>query len=680
MQKRVFTKNDLSFILTAILISLSFVYPEMLLVYRRGFIKSAYVFDNSIVTALGLGCTVLMLFGFFSRQLIGRIAGIVISEAAAFFYTIEYFLDETYSAFMSISSISVGAKGVLASYRDLIMNVLRYGWKDIFLFQAVPIVLIAVTVIFRKDKEAAGSTLRTIAFMLAAASIIVCPMSLWSMEHRDPRYTYEYSFNDAVKSFGLSNALYLDVKYAKEGVPEAPRSIYGGKVYYRDDAIWNELDADWDAMEKAAEGTDLELITEIIENSEGTEKNEFTGMFKGKNLVQITIESFSEELLDTGYFPLLKRMAENGIVVEDFYHPFWGGSTISGEAAVLSGILPTDGAASMQNMVGKNNGYTLASDFNKLGYRTVALHNGDEYYYNRTVTHPAAGFSEFYSDGTGMESYLVSGEWPRSDLDMFRYIIDDMEKNYDGNFYMYIMSFSGHGLYNFSGNEMAVKNRELIKGSKYYDLWQIGGYVSCSLDFELGLELFCEYLEEKGILEDTVFVMTDDHYPYALQKGSAWHNEVNYLADWYGYEPNTQPQRDHNSLIIWSPFLETLDEEDRIIVKDPVYALDILPTLKNLFGIEYESRMFTGRDILSDSDPLVIWANSSWLTDKGYYDSTSGRFIPSDPDEEVTDAYIEEIKQKVRDKMSVARNFKTTDFYDFYSQYLTPPEGQDAQE
>ena len=80
--------------------------------------------------------------------------------------------------------------------------------------------------------------------------------------------------------------------------------------------------------------------------------------------------------------------------------------------------------------------------------------------------------------------------------------------------------------------------------------------------------------------------------------------------------------------------------------------------------------MFTGRDILSDSEALVIWANSSWMTDKGYYDSTAGIFYPKDSDEEISDAYIEGIKQKVRDKMSVARSFVTTDFYDFYSQFL----------
>ncbi|MBO4819819.1 MAG: LTA synthase family protein [Firmicutes bacterium] len=666
-------KYDISYIISAILVSLSFAYPEMILAMGRGFNMETYVLENSLLLALSLGLLFVVVFGLFMPQRFFRVIGIIVSEAAAFFYTVEYFLDETYSAFMSISSISVGAGGVLASYKDLIMNVIRNGWKDILLFQAVPLALILFTVLFRKFKNAAQGHIKGIVAMLAISCMIMSVISIGHQIEYEPRYTYEYSFTDAVKSFGLSNALYLDVKYTKNGVPEAPRSIYGGKIYYPDDLVRNELDVDWDAMKKAAEGTDKELIVDILENTYSTEKNEFTGMFQGKNLVQITIESFSEELLDTGYFPLLKRMADNGIVIKDYYHPFWGGSTISGEAAVISGLLPTAGAASMQNMIGKNNGYTLTSDFNKLGYRTVAYHNGDEYYYNRTDTHPAVGFSEFYSDGTGMESYLISGEWPRSDLDMFRYIIDDMEANYDGNFYLYIMTFSGHGLYNFSGNEISVKNHELLKGSKYYDLWHIGGYVSCSLDFELGLELFCEYLEEKGLLEDTVFVMTDDHYPYALQKGSAWHNDVNYLTDLYGYEPVTQPQRDHNSLIIWSPFLETLDEDDKIIVEDPAYALDIVPTMKNLFGIEYESRMFTGRDILSDSEPLVIWANSSWMTDKGYYDSTSGVFTSSDPSETVSTAYIDSIKQKVRDKMSVARSFVNTDFYDFYSQYLTDP-------
>ncbi len=669
-------KQNISYFITTILISLSFAYPEMLLAIRRGFSKEAYVLDNSLFLTLSLGMLFAVIFGIFGHQLVARIAGILLSEAVAFFYTVEYFLDETYSAFMSLTSIAVGAGGVIASYRDLILNVIRNGWKDILLFQAIPFLLIAVTIIARKYAKAPQRPIKGIFAMLTATCIVISLMSIGHQIENDARYTYEYSFSDVVRGFGLSNAIYLDVKYTFNGVPEAPRSIYGGKIYYADDVSRNELEVDWDAMKEAAKGTDKELITEIIENSYSSGKNEFTGMFEGKNLIQITVESFSEELLDTGYFPLLRRMADNGIVIKDYYHPFWGGSTISGEAAVISGFLPTAGAASMQNMIGKNNGYTLAADFNKLGYRTVAYHNGDEYYYNRTDTHPAVGFSEFYSDGTGMESYLVSGEWPRSDEDMFRFIIDDFEAHNNGNFYAYIMTFSGHGLYNFSGNEIAVKNHELLKGSKYYDLWHVGGYVSCSLDFELGLELLYDYLDEKGILEDTVFVMTDDHYPYALQKGSAWYNDVNYLTDLYGYEPKTQPQRDHNSLIIWTPFLETLDEEDKIVVEEPVYTLDILPTLKNLFGIDYESRMFTGRDILSDMDPRVIWANSSWMTELGYYDSTEGSFYPKDENTTVPAKYIDEIKQKVRDKISVARNFVNTDYYDFYSQFLLDPDDE----
>ena len=671
MKKMDIRKDKFNAYISFVLVSLSFAYPEFLVFLKRGFNKDAYVLDNSLFLTLSIGLVLAYLISFIPWRVLKGILAFAVSEGAAFVYTIEYFLDETYSVFMSPSSISLGAKGVIASYKDMMINVIRNGWKDILLFQAIPFAVILAAIVFRKAKPyTAKAHVKGIFSMLTASCLILSGMSICNLASSDPRFTYEYNFNGAVRSFGLAGAVGLDLRYSKTGVPEPPRSIYGGIIYPDDDVPRNVLDADWEAIKDEAKGTQTLLVAELIEKQESSEKNDFTGMFKGKNLVQITVESFSKELLDTGYFPLLKRMADNGIVIEDYYHPFWGGSTISGEAAVISGILPTEGATSMQNMIGKNNGYTLASDFNELGYRTVAYHNGDEYYYNRTDTHPAVGFSEFYSDGTGMESYLVSGEWPRSDLDMFNFIIDDFEEHDAENFYAYIMTFSGHGLYNFYGNEIGAKNHELLKGSKYYDLQQLGGYVSCSLDFELGLELFYDYLDEKGLLEDTVFVMTDDHYPYALQKGSAWYNDVNYLSDLYGYEPETQPQRDHNSLIIWTPFLETLDEEDKIVVEDPVYALDIVPTLKNLFGIDYESRMFTGRDILSDTDPLVIWVDSSFMTDKGYYDSSAGIFYPKDENEYIPAIYVEQIKQKVRDKMTIARNFVSSDFYDLYSRHL----------
>jgi len=476
------------------------------------------------------------------------------------------------------------------------------------------------------------------------------------------KYTYDYVFDDAVRTFGVTKSVALDIKYAISGIPIkelAPVDDIDEDPNPTEYAE-HKLNIDWEGFwDSIGNNSGLNSAASVVTSTKASQENEYTGLFEGKNLVLITVESFSKELIREDFFPLIYKMANEGIVVEDYYHPFWGGSTTSGETAILTGLIPTDGAKTMQNTLGKNNNYTLAPMLSQRNYSCIAYHNGDYDYYSRYKTHPSLGFSAFYSYGSGMEDWLTD-TWPRGDLEMFRFIEEDV-KNYD-NFYAYIMTFSGHGLYNFTGNEIGKKNRSLLQGTEYYNQKRIGGYIACSMDLELGLEEFVASLEERGVLENTVFVLTTDHYAYALQNGDAWLNDRNYLEDLFGYYPDTQIKRDHNALIIWSPCLA--EQENQIVVSDPCSAIDILPTLLNLFGVEYDSRIYAGRDILSDEDPLVIWANSSWLTDKGSYDSTTGVFTPNEG-EAIPDNYVQEISDKVRNKMTLSRNFISNDFYKY---------------
>ena len=56
-------------------------------------------------------------------------------------------------------------------------------------------------------------------------------------------------------------------------------------------------------------------------------------------------------------------------------------------------------------------------------------------------------------------------------------------------------------------------------------------------------------------------------------------------------------------------------------------SLDVMPTLSNLFGLEYDSRLIAGKDILSDTPGLVIFSNYSFITQEGSYDSTTDQFL-----------------------------------------------------
>ena len=123
--------------------------------------------------------------------------------------------------------------------------------------------------------------------------------------------------------------------------------------------------------------------------------------------------------------------------------------------------------------------------------------------------------------------------------------------------------------------------------------------------------------------------------------------------------------RDSNALIIWSGCLEDMD----LKVEEPVYSLDILPTLSNLFGVEYDSRLLVGRDVFSEELPLVLWPDYSWKTDKGTYDATNGVFTPAQG-QSVEEDYIDYVSALVHNKFRFCSSVQSSYYFNTLSKLL----------
>ena len=120
-----------------------------------------------------------------------------------------------------------------------------------------------------------------------------------------------------------------------------------------------------------------------------------------------------------------------------------------------------------------------------------------------------------------------------------------------------------------------------------------------------------------------------------------------------------------NSLILWSA-----DLEEPVHVDKYCSSLDVMPTLANLFGLEYDSRLMAGRDILSDEPGLVIFSNYSFLTDLGAYNSTTDVFTMwdgSEPDPDYVAERVAEVQNRVAYSASILDN-------DYYRVLFGPPE------
>jgi hypothetical protein len=111
-----------------------------------------------------------------------------------------------------------------------------------------------------------------------------------------------------------------------------------------------------------------------------------------------------------------------------------------------------------------------------------------------------------------------------------------------------------------------------------------------------------------------------------------------------------------------------------------VSALDILPTLSNLFGLEYDSRLMVGRVVFSDSTPLVFWPLTyGWKTDKGYYNAKTGEFFPNEG-VEVDESYIDAISAQVKNKVVYSRSVQYYNYFNEISKVLKEAREAEASE
>lgn len=391
---------------------------------------------------------------------------------------------------------------------------------------------------------------------------------------------------------------------------------------------------------------DRETNEEIIElhryfaNEPPTKTNAYTGMFKDYNLILITAEAFSHLAIHPEITPTLHKLATEGFQFTEFYTPIWEVSTSDGEYVALTGLLPKSGVWSFQESSHIYLPFTLGNQLRKLGYTTKAYHNHTYDYYGRHLSHPNIGY-DYKGLGNGLN---VTETWPESDVEMMELTVSEyVDKE---PFHAYYMTVSGHLLYTFTGNYIAYKNKELVDHLPYSE--EAKAYLATQIELDRALEYLLNELEKAGVLDRTLIAISSDHYPYGLDKKT-----IDELA---GHEVEENFELYRNAFIVYASGM------DPVRIDKPASSLDILPTLSNLLGLEYDSRLLMGRDILSDAPPLVVFLNRSFITDKGKFNAETGEFIPHDG-VQVDDEYIEQIKASVADKFYYSRKILETDYY-----------------
>ena len=628
-----------------------------------------------IAFGLGFGCILALVSSLLPSLRAAKWTAVVLGTLVTVIWLVEYFISDAYQVFMTPATVFNGAGGVAGDFLNLVISlVIRGMWR--ILLALLPTFLYALLC----RGVSTGWKLRGTLAAAAAGMYLLGWCSVKFLTSDQSRFGAAYEFDSAVRCFGLHMALNLETANAVSGgqeaefvamptqpvqIPTQPEDSQDqtesetepAQVAYEDNVI-AQLDLDA-LLETYKSNANISQLLNYVNSLTPSKQNEYTGLFEGKNLILITAEAFAAQAIDPERTPTLYRMANEGIRFTEYYQPAWGGSTTSGEFSNLVGLVPTNGGVCMKEAIQQNLFLTMGNQLQRLDYYSAAYHNHANNFYDRNKTHTHLGYDRFIAQYGGLEG--VKLVWPESDWEMMVATLPDYIDQQP--FSIYYMTVSGHCVYSQEENAMSKKNYDVVADMDCRET--VKCYYASQQELENAMAYLVEQLELAGIADDTVIVISTDHYPYGLERSGAWKNNADYLAELLGVQSYDKFIRDNNALIIWSGCLEDMDLE----IDTPVYSLDILPTLSNLFGLEYDSRLLIGRDVFSEEIPLVLWSDHSWATDLGRYDAQTGEFTPAEG-AQVPEGYQEAIDAIVSNKIAFSRGVLNNDFYNCITEAL----------
>ena len=459
-------------------------------------------------------------------------------------------------------------------------------------------------------------------------------------------YNLFYETNNVslnIERLGVMSATYLDVKRSIFGFNEKIEVVNNIENFDENEVF--EYDYNKEEIDFNGGIGNIATINNFMKNEIGTKQNKYSGMFDGKNLVFIVAESFSEIAVSEEYTPTLYKLVHEGFDFENFYTSN-NLSTIGGEFQALTGLYADNTILSSWRGGWAYYPYGLGTLFKNRGYNTFAYHNNSAYYQDRNVYLKTQGFDNFKGCYNGLENLINCEQWPQSDVEMINATVNDYI-NSDKPFMTYYMTVSGHFYYGFNSNSIAKKNQNLVKDLDKPE--EVKGYVATQMELDMALKSLMDKLKEVNKLDDTVFVLLADHYPYNLP--------IDYINMLSSYERDSLIEANSNNLIIYNSKMKSV-KVDKVGM-----SIDVLPTVLNLFGIKYDSRMIMGKDILSTTEGIAIFKDKSWVTNRGTYYASTGRFEAKVDD--IPEDYVDNINSIVNNRVAISRMIVDNNYYKY---------------
>ena len=407
-------------------------------------------------------------------------------------------------------------------------------------------------------------------------------------------------------------------------------------------------------------------------NSEKTD-NQYTNIFKGKNIIVIHAESMQQFTMNLSFngkelTPTLNKLAKEGIFFSNFYAQDSVGTSSDSEFTFNTGLTPAASGTVAINYFDREY-VTIPKLLKEQGYYAFSMHGNNGSFWNRNLLHDSFGYDNFYyytKDYTIDETIGLG----LSDKSFFKQSIPKIKEisKTNTNFYGTMIMLTNHTPFSYIGpysdynvdleveTKYPITGKTVIENRPYLEGTTIGNYFKSVHYADEAIGQFLEGLDEEGLLDNTVILIYGDHdakiksseyeyfYNFDPETGTLLDkNDPNYhTVDYYEYELNRKVP-----FIIW-----TKDKKFGTEVTKVMGMYDVLSTIGNMFG--FESKYALGHDIFSIDENIVILPDGNWITDKMYYNSQQQEGFLIDENSTVSVDYIEKNCRKAEEVITVS--------------------------
>lgn len=471
------------------------------------------------------------------------------------------------------------------------------------------------------------------------------------------------SFSGALLLFFLLTLSSLDVsRFFKQWNKEYIVMRFGIYIYQVNDVV-TSIQPKINSMfgyDKAKK----DFVDYFNEKNNVQEKNEYTDIFKGKNVIAIHGESMMTNLIGLSFngeevTPTLNKLSKEGMYFSNFYSQVSVGTSSDSELTYNTSLMPTKSGTAF---VSYSDRYYIGIPtlLKEKGYYTFSMHANNADFWNRRAMHKKLGYDRFYSktDYEVLKENVIG--LGLSDKEFFKQSLEKIEEinNEQSSWYGLLIMLSNHTPFSEveKYGEFPVDIKETITledGTEeeviypYMEETKLGNYFKSVHYADAALGEFIEGLEEKGLLDNTVFILYGDHdarlprkdynrlYNYDKETDDILDkDDPNYKEyDSYQYELGRKVP-----FIIWTKDMKgtKLNFEN----KNVMGMYDVVPTLGNMLG--FYNKYALGNDIYNIKDKnIVVFPNGNWVTNKMYYNSQKEAYLPLS-EEPITEEEINE--------------------------------------